>query len=61
MKKIGRRTRRATTLDPLFLWAKSGSKASEMAPKVEPISGQKTVQQIIEKWIPIRIAWAEDF
>ena len=42
LKKIGRRKRSATALDRYpVLRAKSCSKASQMAPKMEPISGKK--------------------
>ena len=42
LKEIGKTKRRATTLDssPVF-GAKSDSKASQMALKMEPISGKK--------------------
>ena len=42
LKKIGKTKRRTTTLvsSPVF-GAKSGSKASQMAAKIEPISGKK--------------------
>ena len=42
LKKIGKTKRRATTLDSSSVFgAKSGSKASQMAPSMEPISGKK--------------------
>ena len=42
LKKIGVSKRRATPLDPYPVFgANSGSKASQMAPKMEPISGKK--------------------
>ena len=42
LKNIGRRKRRATTLDRFSVFgAKSGSKASQMASKMEPISRKK--------------------
>ena len=41
LKKMGRRKRRATTLDRSSVFgAKSGSKAFQMAPKMKPMSGK---------------------
>ena len=42
LKKIGKSKRRATLVDRyLFFGAKGGSKSSQMASKMEPISGKK--------------------
>ena len=58
LKKIGKTKRRATTLDSSpFLRAKSCSK---VAPKMEPISGQKAIHKLIDKWISICMASGGD-
>ena len=62
LKKIGKIKRRAITLDfSVVFGVKRGSKASQMVPKMEPISGKKQSNKMIEKWIPICIASGTDF
>ena len=59
LKKIGKSKNRATTLDrsPVF-GAKSGSKAFQVALIMGPIFG-KTNHKLIDKWIPICIAFGD--